>query len=321
MQTLQFARGLQRVVTELKAKAIILFLQPLVIPGSNQNITSGQKDAFGTLMVQSIEGLANLKSDPITRQIVEILKLPEVYAAPRIGKIWSLLNNATQAANLWSNQESTGELFRFLGMLQCLDNLASGTATLLEAERLSKRPPDTHIVEFEIVDDSASGVDAERVKRFFEILIELHSQLAHFLNENKGSFRVAYLDSGSAVVGAAVTVGIAERLKTLITEVWKAIKYEPFDTFDRKLESVTKALTITKEIDAQVQSGALKENDAKALTLQIVGQAVELIKIGAIIPAPNEADDREQRKLLEERRIKLLGSGESPAVGAQNPEK
>jgi hypothetical protein len=45
-----------------------------------------------------------------------------------------------------------------------------------------------------------------------------------------------------------------------------------------------------------------------------MAEALALIELGAMIPAEDAAEEKEQRKLLTERRMKLLGSGDGPPI-------
>jgi hypothetical protein len=311
MQTLQFTRALRLIVTKLKVKELIEFLAPYLNGPASTAITQAMKDNFSTLILESNTGFSQLASDPDVKRILDTLKIAEVYAAPRMGKLLGAFSVAAGSNVIWGTSENFNQFFSFVDMLRWLEKLSSGSILLLETERVQRTIPG-EVVEFEIIDYDGKGVEAERLKRFFSSLIELHSQLARFLKIEGAHLEVAYVDSGSILVGVATAVGITTALKNLLVEIWKEIRYGPFERLDRKTESLDKVLTITKKIDEQIESKTLPEELGKNMKHRILTEALALIEVGAMIPARNPTEEKEQRKLLAERRIKLLGSGDGP---------
>jgi hypothetical protein len=315
MQTLQFTRGLQQIVYKLKAKEIVTFLTPYLKGGPQPTpIQEGAKDNFSTLVIQASNGFAELASDPETKRILDTLKVADVYAAPRMGKLISTFGAAPTSQHIWGVPDNFQLFYSFVAMLTWLDQLSSSCTSLLETERVNRALPGTATVELEIIDDGTTGVDAERVRRFFTSLIELHSQLARFLKVEGAHLEIVYMDSGSILVGFATAVGIAATLQKLLREIWNEVKYGPFERLDRKMDSLGKVLTVTKEIQQQIQDKVLSEEDGKNLKHRILSEAFALIEVGAMLPAENAVDEKEQRKLLTERRQRLLGSGDGPPV-------
>jgi hypothetical protein len=316
MQTLQFTRGLQQIVFKLKANEIVTFLTPYLTGPQPTPIQQAAKDKFSTLLIQASNGFAELASDPEIKRILDTLKVADVYAVPRIGKLITTFGAAATSQNIWGVTESYHLFYSFVVMLTWLDQLSSSCTSLLETERVNRTLPGTATVELEIIDDGTTGVDAERVRRFFTSLIELHSQLARFLKVEGAHLEIVYMDSGSILVGFATAVGIAATLQKLLREIWNEVKYGPFERLDRKMDSLGKVLTVTKEIEEQIQSKVLSEEDGKNLKHRILAEAFALIEVGAMLPADNAAEEKEQRKLLTERRQKLLGKGDGPPVDA-----
>jgi hypothetical protein len=314
MQTLEFTRALQRIVSDLKARELVAFLSQYLAANTQPNkaISVHDKDAFSILIVGSISGISRLENDPVARQIIDSLKIPELYAGPRIGKLIGAFNTAGSVQNLVTSHETFIEFTSFLAMLGWLSNLADACTSLLEKARIAPLPPEKEVVEFEIIGDNGKDVEADRLRRFFSSLIELHSQLALLLEIKDARLEVAYMDSGSVLAGIAMAVGIARVLKTLLREIWQEIKYEPFEQLDKKMDSLDKVLSLAKKIDEQVESKTLTEEVGRNLKHRILTEALALIEVGAMIPAENPTEEKEQRKLLGERRMKLLASGDAP---------
>jgi hypothetical protein len=315
MQTLQFTRSLQQIVAKLKAKEIIQLLSPYLSSSAGSNpIQPTMKDALSTLIVESIAGFSQLASDPDVKRMMDAFEVSDVYAAPRMGKLLGAFSVAPSANAIWGSLENFQLFYSFVDMLTWLERLSGGSTSLLEKERVERALPGTEIVELEIVGEGAKGVEAERVERFFSSLIELHSQLARFLKIEDARLEVAYMDSGSILVGFAMAVGIAVSLQKLLREIWQEIKYGPFERLDKKAESLAKVLSVTKEIELQIETKVLDAEVGRNLKHRILAEALALIEVGAMLPAENATEEKEQRRLLTERRMKLLGSGDGPPV-------
>ena len=314
MQALTFARTLKRIATELKARELADFLAPyLKQPPVNAAVPDGPKDEFSTLIVASIEGLSTLNRDPDAKKNIDRLGVTDIYSAPRIGRLLGLFSS-TQNQTQFLATTNFFEFTSFSALLSSLVRLSDATAELLERERIPQLGQDRDIVEFEIVAvNHAVGFDPERLRRFLVKLTDLHSQFAQLLGIPDSRLEIVYVDSGSILIGIATAVGIASALKGLFSQIWKEVKYAPHDNLDRNVESLSKVLSVTKEIDAQVAAKALDENVGKALKHKIIEDAVAIIEIGAMIPAKEPAEEEQQQKLLSERTTKLLTAGETPS--------
>lgn len=272
------------------------------------------KDAFSTLLLESVTGFSQLASDPDIKRILDALKVADVYAPPRMGRLLGAFSVAPHSQAIWGVIENFSLFYSFVDMLKWLENLSAGCTSLLENERIKAALPGTHVVELEPISDDGRGVGAERVARFFSSLIELHSQLARLPKVKDARLEVVYVDSGSVLVGIGMAVVIAAKLQKLLLELWSEVKYGPFERLDRKMESLAKVLTVTKEIQQQIQDKVLSEEDGNNLKHRILSEAFALIEVGAMLPAENVTEEKEQRKLLAERRQKLLGSGDGPTA-------
>jgi hypothetical protein len=73
MQTLQFTRALQQIVSKLKAKEISDFLSPYITGPGNVAVGQAVKDNFSTLLLESNTGFSQLASDPDVKRIMDTL--------------------------------------------------------------------------------------------------------------------------------------------------------------------------------------------------------------------------------------------------------
>jgi hypothetical protein len=314
MQTLQFVRALQQIVSRLQVKEMRAVLAPFLASGQVVAIPDDKKAKFSTLYAQSIAGASQLELDPDVKRVMDALRVSDIYAPPLIGKMFGVFNAAPTSQAIWANPENFSLFFSFVNMLHWLETMSDGTTSLLETDRLKVATPESGVVEMEIVSDEGKGVEAIRLQEFFSSLIKLHSQLARLLKVENSHLEVVYADSGSVVIGVSMAATVANKLKELFWEIWKEVKYGPYERLDRKSDSLMKVLTVTKEIQAQIESKALSEEDGQNLKHRIVHDALSVIGVGAMLPAEKTADQPEQRKLLMEHRTKLLGPG-GPVAG------
>ena len=86
MQTLQFTRALREILTQLKAAELIAFLEPVLARGSGNPVSEGHRDQFSQLVMSSQVGFAHLLEDPATKQLLDSLKVSELYLCGTLQK-------------------------------------------------------------------------------------------------------------------------------------------------------------------------------------------------------------------------------------------
>ncbi len=128
-----------------------------------------------------------------------------------------------------------------------------------------------------------------------------------------------YFDSGSdLLVGLKCGREIAETLNTLLKQVWEKFRFWRYDTFEKRMASISKGLDIVDRIHESVQKGAVTEEEGNILKVKIFQKVYVMIGIGATVPLGESATLDQKQMLTEMRNTKLLGSGESPEVVAQS---
>jgi len=143
------------------------------------------------------------------------------------------------------------------------------------------------------------------------VVATLHELLSRFLNVSDSRLKVAYVDSGSdLLVGFQCAKAVVDILRGLLSEFWERVKFQPFDDFDRKIDSLSKGLAFVGEVKAQVDNHALSDNDGRILTHRVLAEMTTLVGIGASLPQDEVVETVNHRKLLTEKRgMKLLGKG------------
>lgn len=314
MQTLHFVRQLHRIVDELKARPLSEFISKYLAK-QNLNITEAEKQNFSVLIFESRVGFAELCKDEDAKKILTALEIGSVYAPQRLGKILATFTVQGQSQALWNNSDNFTEFFSFLDMLHWLVRFEKACAQLLEGEKLGGRTPED-ILEVELVDYDGGGAEIDRVIQLFESLNELNTHLARILGISDAQLKVLILDSGSnLLIGVAAAASISKIIRDLFKDFWEKIKYSKFDDFDRKVESLSKGLSLTTTIHEQVEKKVIEPETGEILKVRILSEMTTLIGIGASLPATEMSETVDRKRLLAEKRgIKLLGSGDPPKV-------
>lgn len=318
MQTLQFTHALHRIVVELKAQQLFDFTtQILAKKGQNAAVAEGEKQTFSTLLFESRVGFAEMSKDEDADRILKALNVGEIYSPPRLGKILANFSNMANFQGL-TQSDVFAEFFKLHDMVGWLLTLEKACSQLLETEKLGEVKPE-QMVEVELIDYDGTGVEIERVRQLFASLADLNVHIARILGITDAPLKVLVLDSGSnLLVGVATTATISKTIKELFLELWEKIKYRRFEEFDRKVESLTKGLTLAATIQEQIEKKVINEETGKNLQYRILDEMTTLIGIGAMLPAQEISEKVDRKRLLAEKKgIKLLGSGEQASTDSK----
>ncbi len=153
----------------------------------------------------------------------------------------------------------------------------------------------------------------KNLSELFARLADLNTHLSIILGIHDAQrVKVLVLDSGTnLLVGAKMATGVGKNVKQLFIEIWDKIKYGKFEDFDRKVESLSKGLTLAATIQQQIDNKVIDEETGNNLKYRVLDDMTSLISIGAMLPAEEISEKVDRKKLLAEKRgIRLLGSGE-----------
>lgn len=312
MQTLQFTRALATIIKELKVQELVTFLRPYVLRNvASVPVSDEQKDTFSSLFIASQVGYAHLQEDARTGKIVNSLGIPELYSPQRFGRMIRHLGGLQHSVQTFNAPDIFVDFYTMYTGLSVLVTVDNTCKTFLEEEKIPALSPGNEFIELRLLDYDGTGIENERVQRFFASLAQLHAILSQFLNVSDSQLIVAYVDSGSDfLVAFQCAKALVDIMRGLFTEFWEKVKFQPFADFERKIGALSTGLTFVGQVKEQVDNQAISEADARVLTHRVLAEMTTLVGIGASLPQDEVVETVDNRKLLAEKRgIKLLGPG------------
>jgi hypothetical protein len=319
MQTLEFTDALTEIVKGLKAEEIVTTIQGWFgmqfAPNTPPALQDQAKDTFSELLLSSRSGFDQLSTRPTTGKIIAGLGVKDFYEPRRIRQ---LIIGVSGAGNIAQVQASP-DVHAYFEKFRSLIRLAATCRDLLEKEKVGELKPSEGILRVEIISYAdEDGIAPKRLATFVETISDLHGDVAIVLGIPSDALTFRYFDSGSdLLVGVKCGREIAETLNTLLRQVWEKFRFWRYDTFEKRMASISKGLDIVDRIHESVQKGAVTEEEGNILKVKIFQKVDVMIGIGATVPLGESATLDQKQLLTEMRNTKLLGSGEPPDIAAQ----
>ncbi len=320
MQTLEFTDALAEIVKALRAEEIVGVIQGWfgVQFAANQPpaLPEQSKDTFSELLLSSRSGFDQLSTRPTTGRILAGLGVKDFYEP---GRMRQLIIGVSSSPN-YALVRALPDVHAYFEKFRSLIRLATTCRELLEKEKVGELKPSEGMVRVEIINYAdEDGISPKRLATFVETISDLHRDVAIVLGVPSDSLTFQYFDSGSdLLVGVKCGKEIAETLNTLLRQVWEKFRFWRYDTFEKRMESISKGLDIVDRIHESVQKGAVTEEEGNILKVKIFQKVDIMIGIGATAPLGESATLDQKQMLTEMRNTKLLGSGEPPEVVAQS---
>lgn len=306
MKTLEFTRDLREITQKLKVEEILKTLDPWMFSAPNSALTETDKDKFYGLLADSRAGYDQLTLSGRMLEILNGLGVPEFYEPATLRRLTLVVSNAGNIHNLRPSTEITA----YREKLQSVQRTANTCQKLLEAEKVGKVEKGGGIVELELSDYDGEGIEPERLRLLAITVRQMHTNFARVYAIEGDQLRFKYFDSGTSVlIGIQCAAGIALGIGTLMLQWWKETRFSNNDNFDRKVGSVSKGLTLLKDVQDSVEKNVIDEETGKIITRHLLKEAERLLGIGAALPMDTEASVNQRERLLARRDIKLLESG------------
>ena len=312
MQTLEFTWSLREIVKELRVEGLISLLNQLLTGQGNQAVTEPQKHQFSTLVFASYAGYEKLRQNADTRKILEQMEVARLYEPDLLTR---MIAGLTSAHNFQQLQTGAGfAAFNvFHEMLHSFRRFETTCTTLLEKEKIGEIPSSDGSFQIQLIEYAdESGISPQRIEVFVKNIVELHAALTRIYGIDTDALIFKYLDSGSNFIwGLQCVKPVAEAINTLLTQWWDRLRYWQIDSFERRMDAVSKGLKVADEIHQSVEKGTVDQETADNLRVRIFQNVENLFGVGATAPLPREATVNQLQLLTEMRNTKLLGTGEA----------
>jgi hypothetical protein len=189
--------------------------------------------------------------------------------------------------------------------------MQSTSKRLLEEEKVGKTQDSEGLVELDLIEyDGERGIPAARFQAFVSTVIELHLCLSYIYGLRQDELTFRYLDSGSKfTVAAKCAKPIAEAMVLLVSAFWDKFRFWNHDTFNKNLETASKALAFAEQVDLQVEKKVITREEGDNFKRRALAAAEKLTGIGASTPMAGELTVDPRRLLEQSKDTKLLGSG------------
>jgi len=199
--------------------------------------------------------------------------------------------------------------------LRSLQRLEATCRTLLEREKVGTVDPADEILRLELVDYDGKGIEPERLKQLIVIVRRLYMNLSRVHGIEGDRLRFKYFDSGSSLlIGIQGAKEVIQSMGTLLLQWWDKNRFARFDTFEKKMEAVSKSLTVMEEVKHSVEKNVINEETGRNLARRILVEVDQLVGIGATVPLDAAATVDQRELLLAKRDVKLLESGKPTDV-------
>lgn len=323
MQTLEFTRALKDILRELKVDDLLTLIQPWLIQTPQQATVLPQesKIKLSALLFDSHSGYQRLFQRANTRVILEQFQVGRFYAPGGLMVMIANISNIGSINQIAQNSQLFTTLTSFVELLRSFQRMVAACTTLLETAKIGEIPSSDGILVVELINYADEiGVSPQRLEIFLKNITGLHTSLTLVYGISTDKLTFKYLDSGSGFVfGIQCAKNIAEAMNTVLTQWWDKIRFWRFDTFEKRMDAISKALDVSETIHLAVDRGTIDKETGDNLKVRIFQHVDNLIGIGATVPLP-EATIDQQQLLTEMRNTKLLGSGEpqTPSGTRQN---
>jgi len=320
MQTLEFTRALKEIVEELRIAPLVKLLEEWTTPGGqNTAIASDKKQLFSALLFKSNAGYELLLRQPNTRQILEKMQVSQLYQPSRTLVMLSQLHNSPNTHNISANAEAFPAFYSLVAQLRTLQQLELTCRELLEDAKRGNLQPTEGIMEISLIEYSDEvGISPRRLRIFVSTITDLHEHLSRIHGHETDKITFKYFDSGSGfTIGVQGGKEVIEAMNTLLTQWWEKFRFWRYDTFEKKMEGVSKGLAIVETLQQAIEKGTITPEVGENLKLRIFREVETLTGIGATIPLGEKTSVDQLQLLTEMRNTKLLGSGNASEAAAE----
>ena len=315
MQALEFARTFATIKQELRIDDLVNLLSVFISQNpQGAPITEGQKNTLSQLLFDSRSAYDRLLKLPNAQKILRTTGIQEFYEPSRLRTILYASSGVANAQQVVQNYQLFTVISSLFEQLRAFQKMETTTRLLLLDEKIGAIAAEDAVLELELIEYAdETGISPQRMQVFISSITLLYKNLTmvHGIKSDRLVFK--YFDSGSSfLVGIQGVKAAMVSLDLLLNQWWERVRFWNYDTYDKKIESLSKTLTIVGEIQASVKKGTITAEEGEILKVGIFREADKLTGIGATVPLRDSASVDQRQLLTQMRNTKLLTDGTIP---------
>lgn len=320
MQPKELTIKIAEINQELNAGFLSDYLRKL--SGQDVELTSEGRTEFRTNLFSSYQGFVRCNEDETKHDIMNRLGLHEIFQDNIIAQMLGLFEaregNSPKA--IIQNPDNI-ELFEtVIVSLKILKHYAMTLNNYIRTSREPKKEESAEIIDFEIVENE-NELTVESFIAIFRNIQELYTTIAEVYNDFDSKLTIVFIESGTSfkfsLKGAEK---VAKELIKVLGQIWDTIIFQEFKSFDRSLESITKAVSLVGYISEQEKSKKIDSHKAGLLKEKILANSMQIIEKGVLPSELLESGSQWNNKTLLAEKVQMRQL-ESPKKGNAIPDK
>lgn len=303
MQPRQLSFLMTQLMNEIRAASTIKFLEDT--GRQSEALTAGQKNIFRETIFDSYNGFVRASANRDKKNLMADLKLEDIYNSQNIAKIIGIVETAEEAPIVFMNNPEYITLFQsFTSALKTIVSYSNAFTHFLDTSRYPHSKKPNEILDFDIVCPEKDGIAPSQLISILESIETLHKNISRVLGLDSTPINIVFMESGSNIkISIKGVAEVIEKIKTAIIQIWQQIRFRELDKFDRKLESVEKAVDLLVYIQEKQNKNELDGHEASLAVDAIWENTLNIIKAGALPSEEFESNDElNTEKLLSQKR-------------------
>ncbi|MFA6541519.1 MAG: hypothetical protein WCT99_07945 [Bacteroidota bacterium] len=278
MQKLDFSIHIKSIATYLRSDEIVKSFDASL--QSNVNPYNGVP--LTTILLESKSSYDTLIKENTYKEILDILYASNIYETKHFSTIINEIHSRKSTFEIFY-KSIFSNLYNFHSALIKMTNAVDKIFFDKSAVKIADEFESGYII-LEILSDD-TNLTLDNYLKIFELLIEIINALnkANNPSEQNISSKLVLLDSGSGTnLGIQTTIETAKSLFYIFKEVWDWIVNKKYYQNRLQNQSILDNLEVIKRIDEYKKSGALTEDESKALIHTIKTRAFDLVELNVL---------------------------------------
>ena len=307
MQTTVFINYLKDIKETMDMPNLVNFIHQLITTKGETTIPAEFKKNFTGSLLEARANYKTLISNPVIETIMQKLNISETFNHDMLIKMITAIENANEYRQIQDNV-IIFKMFQELEIsLTYILRLHSMIESMLIDENTPKIGDNEKVIDLQIIDFDNTGISIIRFNKIIDTISEIYELLGKLLLIEPINLRIVVIETGSDIrisfkgAGEAITA-----FQNLIKFVWDEIRYAKLSEIDRELETWDKWVEVQKKIEENIKAGKIDPNECELFQKKVNKGIKSLTENGVTYPRESIDEEKESRKFLQDKRIKLL---------------